>query len=162
MAYAPSPSDSRYAARTVRFGVALLGGAAGAGLWELLAAQVPGSPLYIGVLPGPIGALREMTLMLSLLSMAAGALMPWAYGAQVDGRRAKVVTGFLLAGALIAIAAQTYGAANGMHGAQMSDLRADARAVFFIRHGGLLLFALGWLDVGWRVLRHRSPGAPPT
>jgi hypothetical protein len=59
----------------------------------------------------------------------------------------------IAAGVALACAAQTYGAAHGMHGVQMSDLRSDARAVFFLRHGGLLLFAMGWIDLGLRVLR---------
>jgi hypothetical protein len=153
MAQVASLSESRYAVRTVRLGVALLGCAALASVWELLAAQVPGSPLYIGVLPGPIGALREMALTLALLSLAAGALMPWAFGAAVNGQRALIVSSLLVSGAILALGAQTYGAANGMHGHQMSDLRPDARLVFYLRHGGLLVYALGWLDIGWRVIR---------
>lgn len=140
------------AARTIKLGVLTLCAALLAAAWELIALQVPGSPLYIGVLPGPIGALRELALTLGLLTLAAGALLPRAYdGAQ--GRRARIASLLITGGVALAIAAQTYGAANGMHGVQVSDLRADASAVFFVRHGGLLLFALGWLDIGLGVLR---------
>jgi hypothetical protein len=153
MASALGPAGSRYALSTLKLGVVLLGFTALAGLWEVLAAQVPGSPLYIGILPGPIGALRGLALTLALLSMAAGALLGIAFGDRAQTPRAAATVAVLWIGALLALAAQTYGAANGMHGHQMSDLRADARAVFFLRHGGLLLFALGWLDIGVRLLR---------
>jgi hypothetical protein len=146
------PTLDTTAARTIKLGVLTLGAALLAGTWEVLAQQVPGSPLYIGVLPGPIGALRELSLMLGVLTLAAGALMPRAYES-ASPRRARIASILIATGGALAIAAQTYGASNGMHGVQASDLRADARAVFFVRHGGLVLFALAWLDLGLRVLR---------
>jgi hypothetical protein len=145
------PSGDTTAERTIKLGVLTLGSALLAGAWEVLAQQVPGSPLYIGVLPGPIGALRELSLMLGVLTLAAGALIPRAY--EGSPRRARLASTLIAVGVSLAIAAQTYGASNGMHGVQASDLRADARTVFFVRHGGLLLFALAWIDIGVRVLR---------
>jgi hypothetical protein len=145
-------SSNTTAERTIKLGVLTLGAALLAGCWEVLAQQVPGSPLYIGVLPGPIGALRELSLMLGVLTLAAGALMPRAYEG-AGSRRARIASSLIAVGVALAIAAQTYGASNGMHGVQASDLRADARAVFFVRHGGLVLFALAWIDIGLRVLR---------
>ena len=133
-------------------GVLTLGAGLAAGVWELIALQVPGSPLYIGVLPGPIGALRELCMLLGLLTLAAAALMPRAYEG-ASARRARIASLLITGGIALAIGARVYGAANGMHGVQASDLRADARAVFFVRHGGLLLFAAGWLDIGLRILR---------
>jgi len=150
-----APDVETTAASTIKLGVITLGAALITGAWELVALQVPGSPLYIGVLPGPVGALRELCVMLGLLALAAGALMPRAYDA-ASARRARIASILIAAGAALTCAAQAYGAAHGMHGAQMSDLRADARAVFFLRHGGLLLFALGWIDLGLRVLRRPS------
>lgn len=149
------------ATRTIRVGVLILGAALGASIWELIAVQAPGSELYIGVLPGPVAALRELCVTLALLTLAAGALLPRAYGPSTEAR-AALASAALAAGAALAIAGQTYGAAHGMHGAQMSDLWADARAVFFVRHAGLTLFALGWLDLGWGVLRRRPAAGPPT
>lgn len=145
-------ASSRTAERTIKVGVLTLGAGLLASAWEVLAVQVPGSPLYIGVLPGPIGALRELCVMLGLLTLAAGALLPRAYEG-ASSRRAGIASLLIALGVALAITAQIYGAAHGMHGAQSSDLRADARAVFFVRHGGLLLFALGWLDIGIAVLR---------
>jgi hypothetical protein len=143
---------SPIAIRLVRLAVLLLGYAAITGVYELVALQVPGSPLHIGVLPVPIGALRELSLVLSLLLLAAAALFRWAFGESAP-RAARVAFALLTAGALLALAAQTYGALHGMHGVQMSDLRPDARAVFYARHFGLLLFALGFAPIGVRVLR---------
>jgi hypothetical protein len=139
------------ATRTIRFGVLVLALSAIVGACELLALQVPGSALYIGVLPGPIGALREMAMTLGLLLLAAGALMPWAYGD--DDKRARVIAGMLALGALLALAAQGYGASRGMPGVQMQDMRPDARAVFVLRHLGLATFAVAALDLGVRLLQ---------
>ncbi len=146
------PAIATAATRTLKLGVLTLGASLIAGGWELLALQVPGSPLYIGVLPGPIGGLRELCVTLGLLALAASAVFPGAYEG-AGGLRPRVVSAVITAGVALAISAQAYAAANGMHGVQASDLRADARVVFFVRHGGLLLFAMGWLDLGWRVLR---------
>jgi hypothetical protein len=150
-----APDVETTAASTIKLGVLTLAAALITGAWELIALQVPGSPLYIGVLPGPIGALRELCVVLGLLTLAAGALMPRAYES-ASARRARGASILIAVGVALACASQAYGAAHGMHGVQMSDLRADARAVFFLRHGGLLLFALGWIDLGLRVLRRPS------
>jgi hypothetical protein len=147
---------SPLAVRLARLAVLVLGYAALARVYELFALQVPGSPLYIGVLPGPIGALRELGLALALLLFAAASLARWAFG--VETSRSARIAGWLLAsGTVLALAAQTYGALHGMHGVQMSDLRPDARAVFYARHLGLLLFTLGFLPVGLGVLRRPPP-----
>lgn len=146
--------DAR-AIRLVRFGILLIAFAALCGGWELVAQQVPGSPLYIGVLPAPIGALRELAFMLGLLVFAAAGLLRWALGD--EGRAPRIAVALLYTGASLALLAQTYGAMHGMHGVQMSDLRPDARAVFYARHFGLLLFALGFLPIGLGVLRRQPP-----
>jgi len=151
----PAPDVETTAASTIKLGVITLGAGLITGAWELVALQVPGSPLYIGILPGPIGALRELCITLGLLVLAAGALVPRAYDA-ASARRARVASTLIAAGAALTFVAQAYGAAHGMHGVQMSDLRADARAVFFVRHGGLAIFALGWSDIGLRLLRRPS------
>jgi hypothetical protein len=150
-----APDVEATAASLIKLGVLTLAAALITGAWELIALQVPGSPLYIGVLPGPIGALRELCILLGLLALAAGALVPRAYEG-ASARRARLASILIAGGIALACAAQAYGAAHGMHGVQMSDLRADARAVFFLRHGGLALFALGWIDLGLRILRRPS------
>jgi len=148
------PPPDTNASPLIKVGVIALAAAMLAGGWELLALQMPGSPLYIGVLPGPVRSLRELCVTLGLLTLAAASLMPRAY-AGCTSRRAAVVPMIMAIGVALSVATQTYGALNGMHGVQMQDLRADAQVVFFVRSAGLLLYALAWLDLGLRVLRHR-------
>lgn len=142
-------------AKVVRAGVVVLFFAALASAWELFARQAPGSPLYLGVLPGPVRALRELAFALGVLLLAAGALMPWAYGAGAP----RWVGLALVAGAAFALAGQTYGAACGMYGIQVQDLRADALPMFVAKHLGLLAFASGFAAIGWRVLFRPPPGS---
>jgi hypothetical protein len=139
----------------------LLGGALGlllagalVGCVELLAHQAPGSPLYLGVLPGPIGVLRELTLWLGLLLLGADAL----------AARVRVPLGLtraLLSAAALAVLAQAYGAAHGMYGLQVKDLRADALPLLLIKHVALVAFTAGYGWLGWRAVR-AQPLPPPT
>lgn len=129
----------------------LLGAFASA--WELFALQAPGTLLYIGMLPGPIGALRELSIVIGLLLVAATVAMPWAS----QGGEPRVALVLLGLGSLLGLGAQVYGAAHGMNGVQLGDLRPDALPLFVIKQGGLLLFALGMLDIGRRVLLRPAP-----
>jgi hypothetical protein len=139
----------------IRLGVCVLFVAAVAGVWELLALQAPGSPLYLAALPGPVSALRELAMNLGLLLLAAGLLAPWA---ATRGEPKGLVLA-LHAGALLGLGAQLYCALTGMYGVQLYDLRPDAKAAFALKYGGLLLFGLSLLELGRRVLV-RPP--PPT
>ena len=138
---------------TVRTGmvVLLLGGLAGA--WELLARQAPGSLLYLGVMPEPVSALRELAITLGLLLIVAGGLSAWAFGA----RPPRWFTLTACGGALIAVAAQLYGAVFGMYGVQAEDLRPDALPLFVVKHLGLLAFAVAYGELGRRVLTRPPP-----
>lgn len=129
----------------------LLGALAGA--WELLALQAPGTLLYIGMLPGPIAALRELAIVLGLLLVAATVAMPWAS----QGRQPRVAIVLLYIGSVLGLGAQVYGAAHGMNGVQLGDMRPDALPLFVIKHGGLLLFAAGLFEIGRRVLVGPAP-----
>ena len=124
-----------------------------AGLWELLALQAPGTLLYIGMLAGPIGALRELSLLLGLLLVAAGFVLPWAS----HGREPRLLVALLYLGATLALSAQIYGAANGMNGVQLGDLRPDALPLFIVKQGGLVLFVGALLELGRRVLVRPAP-----
>lgn len=138
---------------TIRLGVAALMLGALAGLWELLALQAPGTLLYIGMLAGPVGALRELALLLGLLLVAAGLLLPWA---SREGEP-RLLVALLYLGAVLALSAQIYGAAHGMNGVQVGDLRPDALPLFIVKQGGLVLFALAMLELGRRVLVRPAP-----
>ena len=131
----------------------LLGLSALAGAVELLALQAPGSPLYLGVLPGPLGVLRELLLTLGLLLL----------GGDVLAARAALAAGlarWLVCCAAVAALAQAYGAVHGMYGLQVKDLRADALPLFLLKHAALLGFVVGYARLGVRALRAR-PGPPP-
>lgn len=146
---------SFYAGRgIVRCGVGVLLFAVGAGAWEVLARQAPGSVLYLGVLPEPVAALRELAIVLGLLLFVAGALCGWAFGGPAPTWLRVVLCG----GALLALAAQAYGAAAGMYGVQVQDLRADALPLFLCKHLGLFAFAAGFFELARRVLTRSPPG----
>ena len=145
------PPDSSRAA--VRLGVCSLLIAGIAAAWELSALQSPGTPLFIGVLPGPIGALRELATTLGLVLLATGLLLPRAGDGRVPVR---VLVGALSLGTGLALGAQLYGALHGMYVVQAIDLRSDALPTFAIKYGGLLLFALAALELARRVCFARS------
>jgi hypothetical protein len=139
---------------TVRLGIASLMIAALASVWELLALQAPGSPLYIGLLPGPVTSFRELATVIGLLLIGAGLTMPWARGHR---REPRVLVRVLYVGALLALGAQAYGATQGMNGVQLGDLRPDALPMFVLKHGGLALLLGGLLELGRRMLVQPPP-----
>jgi hypothetical protein len=143
---------------TVRLGVIALMVAGLAGVWELVALQAPGSPLYIGMLPGPITSLRELSTAIGVLLVVGGLIMPWAQNGRGEPRALVRV---LYVGTALALAAQLYGAAQGMNGVQLGDLRPDALPLFVLKQGGLALLLGALLELGRRVLLRR-PASPPT
>lgn len=126
-------------------GALLLGGAAAA--WELIALQSPGTPLYVGVLPGPIGALRELATTVGLLLVAAALVIPRANHGRLPLR---ALIALLSLGTVLGLGAQVYGALHGMYVVQALDLRSDAFPLFVIKYGGLSLLALGLIELGRR------------
>ena len=126
------------------FGVAVL-----AGTWEMVASQAPGSPLYIGMLPGPIGSLRASAFEFGVLLVLAGMLL----GAQDLGHK---WFGLLTAGTLLTLLAGAYGAARGMHGVQLYDLRADAFWLFLAKQLGRVLAYGALARAAWLALRKRA------
>jgi hypothetical protein len=138
---------------SVRLAVVTLMAAALSGGWELVAQQSPGSPLYIGMLPGPISALRELATGIGLSLVAVALLMPWASGR----REPWGIVALLYVGTLLGVGAQVYGALRGMNGVQLMDLRADARPLFLVKIGGLSLLTLGCAEIGRRVLFRPPP-----
>jgi hypothetical protein len=116
----------------VGLGVALLCAAALAGAWETLAMQSPGTPLYIGMLPGPITALRQLATALGVMALLSALLLGWS------GMSApRLVLGLLYVGSLAAVGAQLYGASRGMPGVQVVDFRPDVRPLFVTKYLGL-------------------------
>lgn len=122
--------------------------AALAGAWEVFATQAPGSALYVGVVPGPVQALRETALWLGLLIFAAGRLMP-----ELDATSApKTLVPALHLGCVLTLGAGTYAAFTGMHGAQLFDLRPDAAPLFLVKHLGLLVVSAALIETARRAL----------
>lgn len=130
----------------LRLAVIVLCVAAGAGVWEVLASQAPGSPLSIGMLPGPIEMLRETAVVLGLLILGASMLV------RDRGVARGIVVGLHVAVAITLLAA-LYGAASGMHGVQARDLRPDATPLFVSKYLGRLGVAACLLAIARRALR---------
>jgi hypothetical protein len=137
----------------VRLAVILMLVAALCTVWEVLARQAPGSPLYLGVLPGPIAHLRATATVLALALLAAAWLMPWAYGSNQP--RLMVVLCYL--GATLTVGAGFYGALRGMYLVQLIDPRPDATMMFILKYGGQALLGVCLLDMSWRILLRRPP-----
>lgn len=129
----------------LRLAVLVLCAAAGAGVWEVLASQAPGSPLWIGMLPGPIEMLREAATLVGLLLLAASCLVR-----EQLLPRALVIA--LHVAVVITLLAASYGALTGMHGVQAIDLRPDAIPLFIAKYTGRLGLAACLLLIVRRVL----------
>lgn len=123
-----SPQSAR---ELLRLAVIVLCIAAGAGVWEVLASQAPGSPLSIGMLPGPIEMLRDTALILGLLLFGASVLVR-------DSGAARGTVIALHVAVAVTLLAALYGAAAGMHGVQARDLRPDATPLFVLKYAGRL------------------------
>jgi len=141
----------------LRLGTGVLVLAALAGVWETLASQAPGSPLYIGVLPGPVALLREAAFDWGVSLVLAGLLL---------GGRAQPRKWFfaLQAGVLLTLGSALYAAATGMHGIQARDLRPDASWLFAIKYAGRGLLSVCLFDLARRGLAagsHRQTGEKP-
>jgi hypothetical protein len=133
-------------ARTVlRLGCGVLVFGAFAGAWETLASQAPGSPLYIGMLPGPVELLRETAITWGLLITLAGILL-------ADRSLSRRWFAALFAGVLLTLGAALYGAATGMHGVQATDLRLDATWLFVAKHVGRLTLSVCLVEIARRAL----------
>ena len=141
----PDHANARWV--VLRLGAALLLVAAIAGAWEVLASQAPGSPLYLGVLPGPIERLRHEAFDFGVLIVIAGLLL----GEQSLRRHVLL---WLAIGAVLTLSACFYAAITGMTGVQMTDLRPDAGWLFGTKllGRGLLCAGLGSivLQTLWR------------
>jgi hypothetical protein len=118
---------SESARAVLRLGVLVLALAVLAGAWEVLASQAPGSPLFIGMLPGPIQLLREAALASGIAIVLGGLLLgqhAWSRGWLLALRLAVVFS----------LGSSLYAAMTGMHGVQARDLRPDATWLFAIKY----------------------------
>jgi hypothetical protein len=141
----------------VGLGIGLLIASAAAGAWEVLALQSPGTPLYIGMLPGPIGALRSLALALGLIVLVSALLL--TCNDQLPPRWAVLL---LFVGSLASVGAQLYGAVHGMPGVQMVDFRPNVRPLFVTKYAGLGLVSAGLFELARRLLWGTRGGASVT
>lgn len=141
----------------VRLALWSLGIAALSGAWELLARQSPGTPLYLGQLPGPIMALRQTAMHLGVLLLGAG----WLVQAALPQARQPGLLGVLHVGAALTLGAGFYAASTGLQGVQLLDPRPDAPPLFVVKYLGWALLAAGLLELGRRALRASRPPDPP-
>jgi hypothetical protein len=133
----------------LRLSGALLLAAAVAGVWELLASQAPGTPLYLGILPAPVERLRHDAFDYGVLLAIAGLLL----GDRAVPRRVLIWLGV---GSVLVLIAGVYAAAAGMPGVQLTDLRADAPWLFGTKVLGRGFLIAGLMTIGWTALGKRA------
>ncbi len=137
----------------VRLAVILLVVAAFASVWELFARQAPGSRFSLVVLPGPISALRNTSATLGLIFFAVAWVMPWAS----RPREPRLIVLLAIAGAVLVVCANFYGALNSMYGIQITGLRPDVTYLFAVKHLGHALLGVCLFDLARRILFYPPP-----
>jgi hypothetical protein len=143
------PERAGSARVVLQLGGALLLSAAVVGIWEMLASQAPGSPLYLGQLPGPIERLRHETFDFGVLLLLAGLLL----GERALPRRTLIALG---AGSLLVLAAGLYAASTGMLGLQLTDLRPDATWLFMGKLLGRGLLCAGLCEIALKTFARKA------
>lgn len=143
-----SPFESSPPARTLlRFAFGLLVLAAASSVWAVLANQAPGSPVYLGVLPGPIENVRDSATVLALVFLAVS----WWLPTIVIGRAATLLVACACLGATLDLSASVFAAAHGLHAIQFKDHRPDVAPLVMLKTVGQLLLGVCLLDVTRRV-----------
>lgn len=128
-----------------------------AGVWELAARQAPGSWLYIAMLSGPIGNLRETATVVGLVLLGAVWLVPAACVGREPRREPWSLVAGMVAGAVLGLGACVYAAAFGMHGVQFGALPPAALPVFVAKHAGLGLLCACLFELGRRAVWRKPP-----
>lgn len=118
-----------------------------AGVVELLAAQMPFTPLHVDLLVTPVAQLRETATTAGLLLLAVASLWPRVGG----GRGERVWLAMLCLGLGVMLGAMTYGALTGMNGVQLYDPRPSGRWLAYARLAGQGTFVLALLDFARRL-----------
>jgi hypothetical protein len=135
----------------MRAGLLLLLSAALLSVWASWARQAPGSPLYLGVLPGPIEALRDNTAWIGLSFVVLAPLC----GVLLQGRAALGCVVLACAGAALELGSGLYAALQGLHAVQLLDPRPDVMPIVVLKHLGQLLLLLPLVVLTRRALRSR-------
>lgn len=135
----------------LRFGFGLLVVAAAASVWAMLARQAPGSPVYLGMLSGPIETLRDSATVLGLVFVSTALLLP----SLIEGRAATWLVVIACLGASLDIGAGIYAALHGLHAIQLRDPRSDVAPLVTLKYAGHTLLGLCLLEVTRRVCTKR-------
>lgn len=131
----------------LRAALLLLLVASGASLWAMLARQAPGSPVYLGLLPGPIDAVRNSAAILGVGFLGASWLLP-----NVASERASWWLVILAcAGAGLDVGAGLYAASRGLHAVQFVDPRPDTGPIVALKYLGEALLLGCQLELTRRV-----------
>lgn len=125
---------TRTSHNVLKAGILLLGIGVIAGVWQILATQLPNSPLHAGVLPGPVDKLRAWCFTGSVIIIV---LALCRAGTGVSRERPRAVR-WLFGGGITVLLSLLYGAATGMPGEQLLDPRWDAQVMIALRMLGLL------------------------
>ncbi len=150
--YECAPMPTTVPARVLlRAAFTLLVIAAGTSLWATLARQAPGSPLYLGMLPGPIEALRDSALWIGLVFLGVAYWLP----ALAQGNAALILVGVACVGALLELGAGLYAAIHGLHAIQLKDPRPDVGPIVALKYAGQALLALTLLEITRRAFTRR-------
>lgn len=144
----PTTAAARF---LLRFAFGLLLVAAGAALWTTLARQAPGSPVYLGVLAGPIEGVRDSALVIALVFLAVAHWLP----ALATGRVAALIVAVACVGALLDVGVGLYAASHGLHAIQFKDPRPDVAPLVTLRSLGQALLALCLLEITRRAWTKR-------
>jgi len=141
----------------VRLAVVLLVVGAGAGVWQLFAAQPPHSPFQAGVLEAPVAQLRRTAITYGLVLVVGAWLLPWAW----PDREPRRLVWTVHAGVVLTMGALLYGASQSFMGLQITDLRTDAQVVFGVRMLGQALSIACLLVLAYRVVLRRAGREAP-
>lgn len=130
---------------TLGWAVAALGKA-----WAFVAEQSPSSPLYVGMLPGPIDSLAQTGFWLGTVCWVSVWAVPRLFP---DGSPRWWVPSMHV-GVFTMLVAAGYAAARGVHGVQVFDPRVQAQVVVGMRLVGFVcVVACGVVAAGrlwWR------------
>lgn len=125
--------------------------AAGTSLWATLARQAPGSPLYLGMLAGPIEAVRDSALWIGLVFLGMAHWLP----ALAQGKAAWILVAVACLGASLELGAGLYAAVHGLHAIQLKDPRPDVAPIVTLKYAGQALLALALLEITRRSFTRR-------
>lgn len=129
-----------------------------ASVLEVLASQMPYTPLDFGLLAQPVSQLRTTALTSGLVLVAVA----WLWPMVEPFPRRTIWLGSLAVGLCVTLGSMAYGALTGMMGYQLFDPHEAGRWLAYTRLFGQLLFALTLLEFARRLFfsLQKAPSTP--